>query len=98
MRIPDRRKLLYCDIKGNSQEESKELARKLGHHLYEEIAAVGTAVWIHRTWYIFRFTIRSFAQPRLGNPLKAIESLRKSGLNAWDDIPDPESFLRDLRR
>jgi len=98
MRIPNRRKLLYCDIKANSVAEKKELVRKLGQHLYEQVSAVGTVIWIHRTWYVYRFTIHNFLQPRLGNPLKAIEFLRKSGLNAWDAVANPESLIRELRK
>jgi len=98
MRIANRRKLLFCDVKAKPGIETKELVRKLGQHLYEEVSATGEAVWIHRTWYIYKFTIHDFGQPRLGDPFELIESLRDSGLNAWDDVDDPEELIRGFRQ
>jgi hypothetical protein len=91
LRVPGRRHILYCGVK------SKELVQRLGQHLYEHIAAVGTAVWIHRTWYIYEFTINDFSQPRIGNAREAISRLREAGLSGWDGVEDPEAALRDLR-
>lgn len=91
LRVPGRRRGLYCDVKDQA------LARRLGHHLYEEIAATGTATWIHRTWRIHAFTINDFTQPRLGSVSEAIEELRSAGLNAWDEVDAPEKYLRELR-
>ncbi|HUY32609.1 MAG TPA: hypothetical protein VMV69_07480 [Pirellulales bacterium] len=91
LRVPGRRKLLYCDL------ETKELVRRLGQHLYEQIAASGTAVWIHRSWRIYQFTIRDFNQPKLGNPDDSLRELRNAGLNAWDQVSDPEGFMREIR-
>jgi hypothetical protein len=90
LRVPDRRKLLYCDV------ESRELVRRLGQHLYENIAATGTAVWIHRTWRVVRFTLRDFHQPRLRDYAAALQDLREAGLSAWDTIDDPKSYLQEF--
>jgi hypothetical protein len=92
LRIPDRRRILYCDV------QTRDLVRRLGQHLYEQIAAVGTAVWIHRSWRIYKFTIRDFTQPKLGDAHDAIEQWRNAGLKAWDKIADPENYLRELRQ
>lgn len=91
LRVPGRRHILYCGVK------SKDLVQRLGQHLYERIAAVGTAVWIHRTWYIYEFTINDFSQPSMGNAREAIERLRNAGLSGWDEVEDPEAAIRDLR-
>jgi len=92
MRVPGRRRLLYCDVK------NKDLVRRLGEHLYEQIAATGTAVWIHSSWRVYQFEIHDFTQPRLGpKPLESISDLRKAGLSAWDAIEDPEGYMKDLR-
>ena len=91
LRVPNRRRILYCDV------ESRDLVRRLGQHLYEEIAATGKAVWIHKSWRIYKFTIRDFTQPQLGDAEEAIEQLRNAGLSAWDQIEDPEAYLRELR-
>jgi hypothetical protein len=89
MRVPGRRRLLYCVVK------TRQLVRRLGQHLYEQIAATGNAVWIHRSWRIYKFTIRDFTQPKLGDPKKALEELRTAGLSAWDQISDPQAFIRE---
>jgi hypothetical protein len=91
LRVAGRRRILYCDV------ESDDLVRRLGQHLYEQIAATGTATWIHRSWRIYRFTIRGFTQPQLGDPGEAIKQLRDAGLKAWDRIADPDAFIRELR-
>jgi hypothetical protein len=91
LRVPGRRRGLYCSVAG------RKLAQRLGQHLYEDIAAVGTATWIHRTWRIYHFTIRDFSQPRLGNARDALNELRNAGLKAWDVIDNPEGFIQELR-
>ena len=91
LRVPGRRRLLYCGV------NSQQLVRRLGQHLYEEIAAMGTAKWIHRTWRIHAFTINDFTQPRLGSVPEAIQELRSAGLSAWDEVGDPEKYIRELR-
>ncbi len=91
LRVPGRRRILYCNVK------DQKLARRLGRHLYEEIAATGTATWIHRTWRIHDFTINDFTRPRLGSVTEAIEELRSAGLSAWDEVDDPEKYLRELQ-
>jgi len=91
MRVPGRGPLLYCNVKG------AELARSLGQHLYETIVATGTATWIHRSWRIYRFTITNFSQPNISSTESLIKELREAGLDAWDNIDDPEAYLRELR-
>lgn len=87
LRVQGRRKLLYCDVK------NKDLVRRLGQHLYEDIAATGTATWIHRTWRVQSFEIHDFTQPKLGPVDAMIHSLRTAGLSEWDTICDPKRYL-----
>ncbi len=91
LRVPGRRRILYCNVRG------RELAQRLGQHLYEKIAATGMAVWIHRSWRVHEFTINDFTQPRLGDSSESIAELRSAGLDAWDQIDDPERYVRELR-
>jgi len=92
LRVPGRRHLLYCDVK------TRDLVRRLGQHLYEDIAATGTATWIHHSWRIHGFAINGFSQPRLGNVSKAIKELRNAGLSVWDQVDDPEQYIQELRQ
>jgi hypothetical protein len=98
MRVTGRNKLLFCNVKAKTAGETRELVRRLGTHLYEDVSATGRVVWIHRTWYIYKFTITEFAQPRLGDALEAISQLREAGLSAWDDVADPEAVIRGIRQ
>lgn len=91
LQVPGRTHLLYCGV------ANRELVQRLGQHLYEGIAAVGPAVWIHRTWYIYDFKIVDFSQPKMGAAKEAIERLRKAGLSGWDEVPDPEKVIRGMR-
>lgn len=87
LRVPQRGPLLYCTV------ADSKIAQKLGNHLYESIAATGTAVWINHTWRVLEFKIHDFRQPKLGNLADAISDLRSVGLDAWDAIPDPAAYL-----
>jgi hypothetical protein len=37
------------------------------------------------------------APPQLGDVDEMIAELREAGLDAWDEIEDPEAFIRELR-
>jgi hypothetical protein len=91
LRVPGRSRGLYCNV------ANKPLVQRLGQHLYEEIAATGPAIWIHRTWRIYRFTISDFTQPQLGDVNQTLGQLREAGLKAWDGIDDPDAFIQELR-
>lgn len=91
LRVPGRRHLLYCDV------SNKDLAQRIGQHLYEDIVATGTAVWIHQSWRIYKFRINGFTQPRVGDAGKMIEELRGAGLSAWDKVDDPEAYIKESR-
>jgi hypothetical protein len=95
LQVPGRARSLYCDVKDNKK---RELVRRLGQCLYQEIVAQGTAVWIHSSWRIFKFKIYDFTQPKLGNASDAIKEFRAAGLDAWDKIDDPEAYLREMRK
>jgi len=41
--------------------------------------------------------IREAAQPRIGDIEQAIQKLRDAGLSAWDEIDDPDEYIRDMR-
>lgn len=91
LRVPSRHRLLFCDV------ESQDVSRKLGQHLYEEVAAIGLAHWIHRTWRLFSFKIRDIYQPERGSILAAFDALRNAGGKAWEKIPDPGAYLQEVR-
>jgi len=89
LRVEGRRKGLHCKVR------TRDLVRRLGEHLYEDIVAQGTAVWLHGSWRIYSFTINEFTQPKLGDPMEMIRRLRTAGLDAWDDVDNPEACIRE---
>lgn len=91
IRIPGRQRLMYCDV------ASTQLSRQLGPFLYQEIAVRGRARWIGRTWRLFSFRVDSFYQRKAGSLRQAMKELRDAGGDAWDNVADPEAFIRELR-
>jgi hypothetical protein len=91
LRIEGRHRLLFCDV------ASREISRKLGQHLYEEVVAVGMAQWFQRSWKIFSFEIRDIYTPRPGSLVEAVRALHAAGGKAWDAIQDPMAYLKELR-
>lgn len=91
LRAPNQPRLLYCNV------ETREVARRLGEHLYKEVVALGTATWLHQSWKLFDFKVRDFTvSPQLGDAQSAVKDLRNAGLDAWDEIEDPQEFLRGV--
>lgn len=91
MRLSGRTKILYCDVK------SRDVVRRLGQCLYEQISAYGTATWIQGSWRLHAFEISDFSQPSIGAAKDLVAELRNAGLSAWDEIPDPEAYLMEER-
>jgi hypothetical protein len=91
LRVPFQKDLLYCHVAGSA------VARKLGGYLYQDVIARGTATWLRKTWHVRHFKIRDVYQVRPGNLLEAMDRLREAGGSGWDDLEDPEAFLRELR-
>lgn len=90
LRVLFRRRLLYCRV------ATPEVARFLGQRLYEDVVVQGTARWLKGSWRVVSFTIKSASQPEAGSPAEAFEALRRAGGDAWDNVPDPRSFLEGV--
>lgn len=92
LRVPGRDRLLYCEV------PSRELARKMGQHLYSEIAATGIATWLNRSWKLMEFEILSMELHRASGYIDALNALYKSGGEAWDAIEDHERYIKGMRQ
>jgi hypothetical protein len=42
-------------------------------------------------------TLHAQVYPQIGDVDQAIQNLRDAGLDAWDQIEDPEAFIREMR-
>jgi hypothetical protein len=90
LRVSFQSRLLYCLV------ENVDLARKLGDHLYQDVAVHGTASWIKNTWRIVEFTITSIHSFKKVTISEALESLHESGGKGWDEVEDPERYLSEV--
>jgi hypothetical protein len=90
LRVPSQSRMLMCNV------ASVDVARRLGEKLYQEVAVHGMARWLKTSWRIVAFTIREVYQPKLHSASEAIEALRKAGGKGWDNINDPEAFLKEV--
>lgn len=90
LRVPFQSNLLYCSV------HSDDIARKLGKHLYEEVAVQGTAQWLKNSWRIISFKIKEVYQLKQGSIIEAFEALREAGGKSWDKIEDPQTFLEEV--
>lgn len=91
IRVPNRKDLLYCDVKGG------DVARQLGGLLYQDVVVRGWASWLKRSWKLHGFTIHGVYRPRDMSFEEAMRGLRAAGGSGWDDVEDPEAFLREIR-
>jgi len=91
IRIPDGRSLVYAKI------ESEQLARKLGKYLYTDVSVRGTGTFFVRDWSMVSMSISDFT-PRTKNSFNELyQSMRKATGGGWDNIADPDEFLKGLR-
>lgn len=91
LRIAGRAELLYCRV------ESKELARSLGQHLYQQATVQGIATWVRTNWSLHEFLIQAATPFRPRPLLEAMRALHDAGGSAWDRIDDVDAFVQDIR-
>lgn len=92
LRVSFQDRMLICRV------PDKKVARKLGQHLYQNVAVYGIATWIKSTWRIFSLEITEVRIPsnRKGKAGDVFDILREAGGKDWDRINDPEAFLREM--
>lgn len=88
LRVAFQDRLLYCNL------GSQELARTLGRFLYQDVVVSGEATLLRNSWRIIGFRVDDVVKSGSGPLRDAFAALRDAGGSAWDQIPDPESYLR----
>lgn len=91
LKIPGRKKLLYCSI------ANENAAKRLGKHLYEEVGLHGRGRFFVKDWSIVSFVAQSVTIQKRMSFEKMREEIREAGGNGWDDIENPDEFLREIR-
>ncbi|HEV2855629.1 MAG TPA: hypothetical protein VHC97_22770 [Thermoanaerobaculia bacterium] len=78
-------------------EISEELAKQLGHRLYEEVVVEGVGRWDTRTWDLLDFTIKRIYEFDRIDPKLAIRELAEAAGDNWDEA-DAAEFVYEHRR
>ncbi len=91
LRVAKGDRLLVCRV------SRREVARTMGHHLYENVIVHGEATWLKDSWRLVTFTVERVSLLKDEKFSKAIEALREAGGSDWDLIEDPQAFLDEMR-
>jgi hypothetical protein len=75
---------------------SEELAKQLGHRLYEEVVVEGTAKWDTRTWEMVDLVVTRIHEFNRVDPRLAMRELAEAANGAWDGV-DAERYVDDQR-
>lgn len=90
IRLPNQDKLIFCSV------SSRDLAKKLGRLLYQDVELTGEAQWLRTNWHIRSFSITSFKPPKRESLSDAMDAIWSAGGDAWDSISEPEAFLEKV--
>lgn len=93
IRLPDSpRKMIICRV------ATRDLVRELGQYMYQYLILSGRATWLRHRWKLTNIVIDSFEPPKNGSVLETLRGAHDAGGYAWDEIPDPDSYLSEMRR
>jgi hypothetical protein len=90
LRVGFQNRMMFCKV------ASKNVARKIGERLYEDVVVHGRASWLKTSWRIFSFVVMGISQPKQGSLTGAFEELRKAGGDKWDHVADPAAYLEEV--
>lgn len=89
--LADQPQMIHCEV------DNEELVRRLGEHVYEYVFVRGSAIWYRRTWRLKTMRIQGFEPPKSGSVQPTLDRVRAAGGYAWDEVPDPEAFVKEMR-
>ncbi len=76
---------------------SEDLAKELGHYLYEQVEVAGVAEWNFSTSEIAEFEIRRLVAARRPKPAQAFKQLRQQFGHLFEKIDDVDAWTRQTR-
>jgi hypothetical protein len=91
IRVPGRHRLLFCRV------ASLDLTRELGPHIYSDVVLTGEAVWYRFNNQLKSLNVSSFSPAKTKSFADVAMEVRAAGGNAWDEILDPDAFIREMR-
>jgi hypothetical protein len=72
------------------------MARKLAHHLYDEVCIAGDAVWDTTNWAIQDFRATELLDFGPGRLTVAFEQLAEAAHGRWDNV-DVDAYVAQTR-
>jgi hypothetical protein len=90
LRLSDTNNILYCPIK-------KEIAKKIGKDLYDEIGLVGTATWEKATYRIVDFKIEDAFNVKKTSIAQSIKEASRLFGKYWKDVDDVIAEVSKIR-
>ncbi len=89
--VQNRPRMLFCNV------ASSELVRDLGKCIYADVVLTGEAVWYRFNNQLKSLTVTSFSPAKIEPFDDIARKIREVGGAAWDAIPDPSAFIREMR-
>lgn len=77
---------------------SEQLAKRIGNRLYEVIGLAGEAKWDAGDYSLLSFKANDITLYEESTLQQAVKELRESAGAAWQDVPDVNAFIDELRR
>lgn len=93
-------RLQHGDTKYSNIDTDRNLARRLGAHLFEPIRVFGSGSWIREgdgNWTLRRFKVERFEVLRSESLRDAFNDLRSLGGGEWSNLDDAQVRLSQLR-
>lgn len=94
-------KLIPLEGRKITADCTHEMAKDLGHHLYEWLRFQGEGKWFRDArgrWELRLFSITSFVQVQNESLVDAVERFRAIRGAEWDKMKDPLAFIREMRK
>ncbi len=88
------------DMKYSSIDTDRDIARRLGQHLFEPIRVFGTGSWVREqdgNWVLKRFKVESFEALKVDDLRDVFDDLRAIEGSEWGKQVDVIGTLRSLR-
>jgi hypothetical protein len=89
--VQGRPRMLFCNV------ATTELVRELGKCIYGDVVLTGEAVWYRYNNQLKSLTVTSFSPAKTESFSEIARQLREAGGNAWDAIPDPTAYIKEMR-
>lgn len=89
--VHGRSKMLFCEV------ASSDLVRELGKHIYTDVVLSGQATWYTFNKQLKSLKVTSFSPAKTAPLAEVAKRIREAGGSAWDEVADPDAYIREMR-